>query len=163
MRDLGPELSDDLVHHLDGTDIASKSDKAVLICTVGPDGWPHPAMLSYFEVVAKNRRTVQIAAYATSRSSENMRERGKATLILVDRQLTCYVKGSVQQIAPSMRAASHNARLEMHVERVLVDEPHKALEPDAFVSSGITYVRRNAEAVALAHAVLAELRDAHAS
>lgn len=159
MKDLGAELSDDLLHHLDGTDIASKSDKAIVICTIGPDGWPHPAMLSYFEVVAKNRRTVQIAAYGTSRSTANMRERRKATLILVDRQLTCYVKGSVEEIASSMRAASFNARLEMHVEQVLVDEPHKALEPDAFVSSGITYVRRNADAVALAHAVLAELRE----
>jgi hypothetical protein len=156
---IGSELTDELLRHLDGSDIASKTDKAIVICTIGEDGWPHPAMLSYFEVVAKSRRSLHIAAYRTSRTTANMRERGKATLVLVDQRLTCYLKGSVTEIAASMRSASYNARLQMQVEQVFVDEPHQALEPDAFVSSGITYTRKAAQALAQAHAVFAELAE----
>ena len=156
-RLIGPELTEDLSRHLDGSGIGSKADKAIVIVTIGADGWPHPAMLSYFEVVAKDPRTLHVAAYGTSRTTANMRERGKATLVLADHRLTCYIKGTVDALAPAMRSAPYNARLQFRVEQVWMDEPHPALEPGAFVSAGITYTRRTDDALAKAEAILAEL------
>jgi hypothetical protein len=148
-----------LFRRLDGSDIASHADKALMICTVGADGWPHPAMLSYFEVVAKDRRHLHLAVYNTSRTTANMRERWKATLVLADRRLACYIKGTAEEIAAALRSAPHNARLNLRIEQVLLDEPHQMLEPGAYVSAGMTYARRTGDALAQAEAILAELRE----
>jgi hypothetical protein len=156
---VGSELTTELYRYLDGSDIASKAEKALVICTIGADGWPHPAVLSYYEVVARDPRNLHLATYKTSHSTANMRARGKATLVVVDHRLTCYIKGSAAEIAPAMRSAPFNARLNLRIDQVLLDEPHPALEPGAFVRTGITYTRRTAEALSQAEAVLAELRD----
>ena len=55
------ELTDDLYRRFDGSDIDSRADQAILICTVDSGGRPHPAMLSYFEVAAIDRHTLRLA------------------------------------------------------------------------------------------------------
>src|SRR5678809_660550 len=102
------ELTDDLVRRLSGAEIESLAALAIVICTVDAGGWPHPAMLSYFEVAAVDRQNARLAVYNDSRTCANMRERGKATLIIVDSNLTCYVRGTVQEIAREMAAAPYN-------------------------------------------------------
>ena len=150
-------LTDDLYRRLGGSDIQSVADQAIVICTVDRDGWPHPAMLSYFEVVARDRHTLRLAVYTNSRTCANMRERGKATLIVVDAGLTCYISGEVKELAPAMRDAPYNAKLSLRVQQIVFDEPPPDLEPGVRVTSGITYSRRTPEALARAQAVLAEL------
>jgi hypothetical protein len=115
-------------------------------------------MLSYFEVAAVDRENIRLAVYKDSRTSANMRERGKATLIIVDANLVCYVRGSVTPVAPAMTAAPFNALVNLRVEHVKFDAAPPDLEPDAFVTSGITYHPRTGAALAQARAVLAELR-----
>lgn len=153
------KLTDALQRRLSGADIDSLARTALVLCTIDPNGWPHPSMLSYFEVAARDPHNIRLAVYNGSRTCANMRERGKATLILVDEGLVCYVRGVVTEVAPVMRSAPYNAALQMRVEQVVFDEPPPDLEPGAFVTSGITYSPRTADALARAHAVLAELLE----
>ena len=150
-------LTDDLLRRLGGAGIDSRSTLAIIVCTVDAEGWPHPAMLSYFEVAAVDRQNVRLAVYNNSRTCANMRERGKATLIVVDENLVCYIRGVVEQLMPEMVSAPFNAMLNLRVDEVTFDEPPPDVEPGAFVTSGITYRPRSGAPLAQARAVLAEL------
>ena len=152
-------LTPELVDRLGASDVDRFAHLAIMICTVDANGWPHPAMLSYFEVAAVDASNIRLAVYKDSRTCANMRERGKATLILVDEGMVCYVRGATTEVAPSMRSAPYNAALNMRVEQVVFDEPPPDLEPGAFVTSGITYMPRSADALARARSVLAELLE----
>jgi hypothetical protein len=152
------ELTDDLHRRLSGDDVDSLAALAIVVCTVDAGGFPHPAILSYFEVVAADRQNLRLAIYNDSRTCANMRERGKAVLILVDRNLVCYVRGIASELAPTMASAPFNALLNLRVQDVTFDEAPPDLEPGAFVTSGITYRSRTGQPLALARAILAELR-----
>ena len=157
---IGESLTDDLFHRLDGHDLARSAEKVILIATVDDKGWAHPALLSYFEVVAKDRQNVRIAAYGNSKTAGNMRGNGKLTLVIVDTRAVYYVKGAVDELAGAMRSAPYNAKLNVRVTEVLADEPNEALEPGAYVSSGITYVNpQRAAELEKARLVLAELLE----
>jgi pyridoxamine 5'-phosphate oxidase-like protein len=152
-------LTDELVERLSGADVERFDRLAIIVCTSDADGWPHPAILSYFEVAAVDRHTLRLAVYNDSRTCANLRERGKATLVITDERLVCYVRGTVTEIAPAMRVASFNAVLRMHVDQVVFDEPPPDLEPGAYLTSGITYHQRTEPSLERARAVLAELRQ----
>lgn len=152
-------LTEDLYRRLCGSGIEAVASDAILLCTVDRDGWPHPAMLSYFEVAAIDRHNIRLAVYKDSRTCANMLERGKATLVIVDERLVCYVRGAVEQVVPAMREAPYNAKLNLCIEQVLFDEPPPDLEPGVYVTSGMTYRPRTGDALARAHAVLAELLE----
>ena len=158
-RRLTEELTEDLYRRLGGADIAALAGEAIVICTTDGHGWPHPAMLSYFEVAVHDRRTLRLAVYTNSRTCANLRERGKATLIIVSAGLVCYVRGVVTELASAMRDAPYNAKLEMVVEQVVFDEPPPDLEPGVRVTSGIIYSQRTPEGLARARAILAELLE----
>ena len=104
--------------------------EAIVVCTVDADGWPHPAMLSYFEVAALDPRTLRLAVYNDSRTCANMRERGAATLILADPG-----PGVLRARRASRRAGAGHARrvlqreARLHIDHVVFDEPPPDLEP----------------------------------
>lgn len=152
-------LTEDLYRRLNGSDIGPRAGHAIVVCTVDGDGWPHPAMLSYFEVAAVDRQNLRLAVYTNSRTCGNMRARGKATLVIVDERLVCYVRGAVEELAPAMRTAPYNAKLNLMVDEVRFDRPPEELEPDAHVTSGITFRPRTGAALTQARAVLSELLE----
>lgn len=151
-------LTDDLFQRLSGASIESLAAQAIVIATVDAEGWPHPAMLSYYEVAAVDRQNLRLAIYTDSGTCTNMRERGKATLVIVDQNLVCYLRGVVREIVPAMACASFNAMLNLRIDEVLFDEPPPDLEPGAFVTSGITYRPRTGQPLQQPSAVLAELQ-----
>lgn len=150
-------LTVELHRRLCGVDAGSLANQAIVLCTIDAEGQPHPAMLSYFEVAAPDRHNVRLAVYSDSRTCANLRERRKATLIVVDVDLVCYIRGTVDAVEPTMRQVPHNAKVNLHIDRVEFDSASAELEPGADVTSGITYGSRTAEALARAHAVLEEL------
>lgn len=156
---VGDALPDDIFEALCGRDLAAMADRVVVVSTVDERGFPHPALLSYFEVVALDRRTIRLATYAESRTTRNAKREGKLTLVLVDAAFVYYIKGTVRQLAGSMRTTPYNAKLECQVLEVLRDAPDPVREPGAHIATGIRYVnpRRVAE-LARAKRVLAELR-----
>ena len=143
------ELTEDLYRRLCGQFIGDHADKVILIHTVDENGWAHPAVLSYFEVAAKDRFNIRIATYKTSRTTENLRRTGKVTLSLFDERVAYYINGTTSEIAREMRAAPHNSKLNVAVEEVLVDQADPVLEPGAYIASGIRVVNPNPPAAAI--------------
>src|SRR5919197_6221990 len=157
-RSLGSELPPDLLMRLSGRDLASVASKVVQIFTTDAFGWPHPALLSYCEVVAKDARHIRCATYATSTTSGNMRRSGKVTFVIIDERVAYYVKAHAIEIKPTMRTADWNAEFECRVEQVLSDEVNEEHEPGAYVASGVTYFNpQRAAELAKARALVAEL------
>lgn len=159
-RSLGSELPPDLLDRLSGRDLEGVAEKVIQIVTIDGKGWPHAALLSYFEVIAKDARCIRTATYATSTTTANLRRTGKVTLAIIDRRVAYYVKATATELRASMIATDWNAAMDCRVEHVSIDEPDEVLEPGAYVSSGITYVNPNRAAeMARARLVLQELLE----
>lgn len=157
---VGDALPDDLFEALSGTDLAAVADRVVVVATVDDRGFPHPALLSCFEVIAVDRGTIRLATYADSRTTRHATRDGKVTLIFVDAAFVYYVKGTVRPLALSMRATPYNAKLDVRVQEVLRDAPDPVREPDAHIATGIRYVNpQRAAELERARLVLAELRE----
>lgn len=133
---LGKELTKELFDRLKGEDIASKAGKAIVIVTVDENGWAHPAMLSYYEVVAKERSRIDLAIGKTSTTARNLRRTGKITLLITDSGVNCYLKGSAREIRESMEALSFMSLFRVDLDKVLEDQ-----EPDAAITGGVTFSR----------------------
>jgi hypothetical protein len=136
---LGADLNDDLGQRLSGEDLEACAEKVILIATVDEEGCPHPAMLSYFEVVAKDSHNIRLATYKDSSTTRNMRRHGRATISIIDERVAYYIKGSVDELKREMRCAPYNSKLNLRVEALLADEANEEYEPGAYVSSGVTY------------------------
>jgi hypothetical protein len=150
-------LTDELYRRLSGAHVDAYATLAIVMCTTDGRGWPHPAMLSYYEVAAIDRERLRIAVYNDSGTCRNMRERGKATLILADENLACYIRCGVSEVTPAMASAAYNAMFAMRVDHIKFDTAPEDLEPGAFVTTGIRYRPRTGPALEQARAVLAEL------
>jgi len=59
-----------------GHDLERDAEKVILLSTIDEGGWLHPAMLSYFEVIAKDRHNLGFATYKNSRTTNNMPRNG---------------------------------------------------------------------------------------
>jgi Pyridoxamine 5'-phosphate oxidase len=130
------------------------ANRALVICTADETGWPHPAMLSSYEVVAIDARNVRLATHVSSRTTRNMKANGRLTLILVDAGIAYYVKGDVLLLSASMKSSPALAMFNLRVDSVLADDP-QAYE-NARITSGITVERGVVDEAAVA-AVLDEL------
>jgi hypothetical protein len=133
---LSTKLTEELFHRLKGDSMASKTDKAIVVVTVDDAGWAHPAMLSYFEVVAKDRATIDLAIGKTSTTAKNLRRTGKITLLITDTDMNYYVKGAARELRESMEDVPFMSLFRVAVEHLLED-----LEPDSVITSGVTFQR----------------------
>jgi hypothetical protein len=91
-RSLGSALTEALVERFSQRDLGRRLGVALPLVTVDAEGRPHPMLLSYIEVRAHDARTVGIVMLAKSRSARNIVERGVATLLVVEPDVTVYVK-----------------------------------------------------------------------
>lgn len=133
---LGKELTKELFNLLKGENVASKLGKAIVIVTVDDKGWPHPAMLSYYEVVAKERSRIDLVIGKTSTTTKNLRRTGQITLLITDSGINYYLKGSAREIKESMEGAPFMSLFRVEIEQLLEDQ-----EPDAVITSGVTFSR----------------------
>ena len=155
---IGDGLPDALYQRLLGNDLEQSAEKVILLATVDEGGWPHLAMLSYFEVIAKDQRNLRLATYNNSRTTRNMRANGKATISIIDERSVYYVKGYVEEITREMECAPQNSKLHFRVEQVLADAANEEFEPGAYVASGVTYKNPGrAQQVQIAREMLREL------
>lgn len=138
---VGSILPEDLYQRLSGSNLKEYANTAILVATVDKEGWPHPAMLSYFEVIAKDHANVRLAVYRDSTTVANIRRNGKLTMFVIDERIAYYVKGTAEQIVPQMFCSPENSKLNLHVEQVLSDEANEEFEPGAYISTGIRYER----------------------
>ena len=133
---IGTELTEELFTRLKGDHVASKAGKAIVIVTVDERGWAHPAMLSYYEVVAKNRSRIDLAVGKTSTTAKNLRRTGKITFLITDSAINYYVKGEAREVQAAMEAVPFMSLFSVGVEQLSEDQ-----EPDALITSGVTFQR----------------------
>jgi len=95
---LGDQLPDDLLGRLRATPADGRDGQALLICSVGDEGWPHPAMLGQHEVIAVDAGRLRLATYATSQTTRNLAANGIVTMMIVDEGAAYYVKGMSQRV-----------------------------------------------------------------
>ncbi len=138
---VGNKLPEDLYQRLAGDNLQACAGKAILVCTVDAHGWPHPTILSYFEVIAKDERNVRLAVFKDSSTTSNMRRNGKLTILILDERIAYYIKGTVQELAREMSSSPHNSKLNFRVEQVLADGANEEFEPGVYLTSGVTYHR----------------------
>lgn len=133
---LGNELPEALLNRLNGQDVESHEGKIIPIFTVDGAGWAHPALLSYYEIVAKNARNLDMALWKNSSTAANLRKTGKVTLMISDQSMNYYLKGSVTESEPEMTGTPAVARFRVTLEQVIEDQ-----EPNAEITTGLTYRR----------------------
>lgn len=138
-RSVGDALSDVLLALLDGRDLPGRMGKAILIATTDARGWPHPALLSYGEVVALDRRRIRLATYRESTTSGNLRRDGKLTLCLVEAGMAYYIKAQALAQRDPMTAFAHLASFEAVVQAILQDQARQDLEPGTDLTGGISF------------------------
>jgi hypothetical protein len=136
---LGAVLTDALVDRLGGRQLNRYGALIVPIATVDPAGWPHVALLSYSEIVARDPGLLRIAIGTSSASAANLRRTGQVTVLLFDAGLVHYIKGSARERRPTMQCSPGNAIFEVSVRDVLADaaDPHR--EGESFIRRGLTF------------------------
>ena len=133
---LGKELTPALLERLGGSRVESHEGKIIPILTIDEAGWAHPALLSYYEVVAKNSSILDMALWKSSSTANNLRRTGKITLMVSDRGTNYYLKGSVQEIESEMTGAAPVSRFRITLDQLIEDQ-----EPNAEITTGLTYRR----------------------
>jgi hypothetical protein len=133
---LGDRLDGAIFRRLSG-DVALCRPEAILIATVDERGRPHPALLSYGEVLAVTPSVLRLAVSATSTTAHNLAERTALTLCLISPDGVAYVKAAVRALAAPSLASEGLAAFEAHIEEVLADTPSAGEK--ARLTSGITF------------------------
>jgi hypothetical protein len=136
-RLVGKELTQALLERLNGRDVEAHEGKIIPIFTLDEFGWPHPALLSYYEVVAKNSTTIDIALWKNSSTARNLRQTNKVTFLITDKGVNYYLKGSVKELQTEIPGIPLQSRFRVTAEQLLEDQ-----EPNAEITSGLTYNRR---------------------
>ena len=133
---LGNQLTAALLQRLSGSEIESHEGKIIPIFTTDEGGWAHPALLSYYEIVARDLSTLDMALWKTSSTANNLRRTGKVTLMIADKAVNYYLKGSVRELQYEMTGAAPVSRFRITLEQVIEDQ-----EPNAEITNGFTYRR----------------------
>jgi hypothetical protein len=133
---LGKELPVALQGRLDGSEVQSHEGKIIPIFTIDEAGWAHPALLSYYEIAAKDASTLDMALWKDSSTSKNLRQAGKVTLMISDQGVNYYLKGRVRELHYEMPGAAPVSRFRVTLEQVIEDQ-----EPNAEITTGLTYRR----------------------
>ena len=137
--EVGSSLPKPLLDRLRGDDLATRLGIVVLILTNDERGWPHPAMLSYGEMVALDARRLRLAVQCTSRTAANLRRSRRITFCFVEANMIYYVKATVGLPLDPMPAFPGLARFEATVESVLADEARSDTEPGAVIVDGVRF------------------------
>jgi hypothetical protein len=135
---LGATLPEELFRALSGSPPDPRVGEAILIATADPSGRPHPALLSYGEVRARDVGTLCFATYAASTTAQNLRERGAVTFCFIRAGSAVYVKARAGETGPAA-ALDGLARFEAAVEEVRRDRARVDLEGGTEITSGITF------------------------
>ena len=133
---LGKQLTEALLTRLTGAEVAAHEGKIIPIFTIDEAGWAHPALLSYYEIVAQNPATLDMALWKNSSTANNLRKAAKVTLMVSDYGVNFYLKGSVQELQYEMTGAQPVSRFRITLEQVIEDQ-----EPNAEILTGLTYRR----------------------
>ena len=139
-RSLGRSLAQALVERFAQRDLARRLGAALPFVTTDAQGRPHPMLLSYLEIRAHDTRTVGLVIGARTRSASNLAERRTATLLVIEPDVTVYVKlRTVDGPLPVADAGQHGlGYFLLEVDEVLEDAAAD-WEGGMRITSGLRY------------------------
>ena len=91
-RSRGDSLSPALVERFSQRDLRRRLGTALPLITLDAEGHPHPMVVSYLEVRAYDSGTLGLVIHARSGSARNLRDRHVATLLVIEPDVTVYLK-----------------------------------------------------------------------
>jgi hypothetical protein len=138
-RLVGQELPPHVLERLSGRDLRGCFGRVIPVVTMDAAGFPHPALLSFGEVVALDARRIGLATSADSTTTANMRRNGRLALLLVEPEGIYYIKGTVGERPGGLPGFSNLTHFMMRVEQVLEDGTRDDVEGEAHLTSGLRF------------------------
>ena len=140
---VGNEMPDDALEALKSENRGSKKGRAVQMITVNSKGWPDAGMLSYADVIARDRKTLRLATWGDGECANDMRSNGKIALLVIDYDMAYYVKGTASEIRPRATDLTdvnqEGGESPLAFFQIEVREVYEDRVPTARVSSGVTF------------------------
>ena len=129
-RNVGTEIPDRIIAEIQKDPPVSE---AVPLLSVDPDGYPHVALLSYFELFLQDG-SLCFFVHGGSRTGRFLKSGRGCTLLFVNRDYVVYVKGRARWKGDRESCSV----FQLQVEAVLEDSPLPE-EGDVFLRSGIRF------------------------
>lgn len=139
-RSRGTSLSPALVERFSQRDLARRLGTALPLVTLDAQGHPHPMVVSYLEVRAYDPGTLGLVIHARSGSARNLSERRVGTLLVIEPDVTVYVKTRTVDgplDVPGGEGMGLGYFL-LEVEEVIEDSP-AGWEAGMTITSGVRY------------------------
>ena len=133
-RTLAPQLPQDLYLRLSAAH--RRPGRAIVVQTMDEQGWPHPALLSEFEILAAAPDRLRLAVMRESKTAANIRDRSRVTLAFIEPESVYYVKA--EKVAEKHREGPA-ALFDLAVVTVLADEVREE-ETGSRLVSGLLFV-----------------------
>lgn len=114
---------------------------AVPICTIDPDGFPHPAMVTGDDVAAPAPDRLRVVLYAGTRTAKHLAENGLITLLFVDEHGVHYVKARADAPPRPDPSRATFCVADLRIASVLEDAPDPVREGGTAIVSGIRFRR----------------------
>lgn len=130
-RLVGKEMPDDLFALMSGKSV--EAGKVFIMATVDENGWCHPAMGSYYELVAKAPGRIHLAVGKNSTTERNLARTGALTLVVTDHGLNYYLKGNATRTRERLEDTPF-ALFQVELHTVLEDQ-----EQGVTIVTGVRY------------------------
>lgn len=130
-RLVGKEMPDDLFALMSGKSV--EAGKVFIMATVDEKGWCHPAMGSYYELVAKSPGRIHLAVGKNSTTERNLVRTSALTLVVTDHGLNYYLKGNATRTREQLEDTPF-ALFQVELDTVLEDQ-----EQGVTIVSGVRY------------------------
>lgn len=119
---------------LDGERLAERVGETFILVTSDPEGWPHIALLSAGEVLARDDGEIRIALWPNTAATRNLTASGRALLAIIGRRRCLYLRLDCRR-GPDIRPVSGPlACFAGRIERAVEDEVGYAL-----ITSGVRF------------------------
>lgn len=139
-RSRGTSLSPALVERFSQRDLARRLGTALPLVTLDAQGHPHPMVVSYLEVRAYDPGTLGLVIHARSGSARNLSERRVGTLLVIEPDVTVYVKTRTVDGPLDVRGGEGMGLgyFLLEVEEIIEDSP-AGWEAGMTITSGVRY------------------------
>lgn len=120
----------------DGENLAEKIGFVAELLTVDPSGWPRSALLSVGEVLAPSPKSMRLATWAESRTTNNLKRTKKATLayVLGEASMRTQLEIKATRDLPVEPSEGH-----LVVFDAMVREVREDVVPYAVIRTGIAF------------------------
>lgn len=115
------KISKELYKLLNGENLDTKQHEAMMLLTMTEDFWPHIAMISVGEIVAKDCTKLRLALWPNTTTTHNILRTSQATFVVFFAGKAHYIRLSLQRLTPLSNAKHTRERFSAEVVSVRED------------------------------------------